>query len=86
LTSDGNLIIWNLIDWGIVKMINKSNVNKPISNFIVLTNKNEERYVACANSSGNLFLIDVTSKGINYNRLETDKVLKKLYRLSMMLW
>jgi WD40 repeat protein len=74
LTSDGNLIIWNMIDWGIVKMINKSNVNKPISNFIIFTNKFEERYVACANSSGNLFLIDVTSKGINYNRLETDKV------------
>jgi hypothetical protein len=74
LTSDGNLIIWNLVDWGIIKMINKSNVNKPISNFLIVTNKNEERYVICSNSSGNLFLIDVTSKGINYNKLETDKV------------
>lgn len=73
-TSDGSLCIWNILDWGLVKIINKSMINKPVANFIVISTANEEKFIAVANTIGNLFLFDLSKKDLMYNKLEADKV------------
>jgi hypothetical protein len=76
LTSD-SLIIWNITEWTYVKAINKTNVLRPVSNFLVVTMRSEEKYIAIANNNGGLFLVEIASRGINYFPLDMDKVFKK---------
>jgi WD40 repeat protein len=69
-TSDGSLIIWNLLDWALVKIINKANVNKPVGNFIVISTRSEERYIVVSNTNGNLFLVDLSKKEVAIQKLD----------------
>lgn len=71
-TSDGSLIIWNLLDWALVKIINKSNlsVNKPVANFMVISTRTEERYIIVSNTNGNLFLVDLSKKELVVQKLD----------------
>jgi hypothetical protein len=62
LTSDGSLVIWNVLDWNIHKIINKTNLGRQVSNFTIISTINEENYIAIAISNGNLLLIDLTKK------------------------
>jgi hypothetical protein len=78
LTIDGSLIIWNLLDWTLVRSINKNVLGKTVSNFTVITNKCEESYIVLANSSGNILLVDIMKKDIIYTKLD-DKVRKIIY-------
>jgi hypothetical protein len=78
-TSDGCLIIWNLIEWSMVKTINKTNFSKPVSTFMIISTKNEEKFIAVANTAGSLFLVDISKKDISFSKLEGDKVIDLLY-------
>ena len=62
LTNDGSLIIWNLIDWEIYKIINRTNLGRPVSNFGIISTSSEERLIAIALNSGNLLMIDLNKK------------------------
>jgi hypothetical protein len=72
-TSD-SLLIWNISEWSLVKTINKTNVHRPVSNFLVVTTKLEDKYIAVANNNGGLFLVEIASRGVNYSPLDMDKV------------
>jgi hypothetical protein len=65
-----SLIIWNLLDWALVKIINKANVNKPVGNFIVISTRSEERYIVVSNTNGNLFLVDLSKKEVAIQKLD----------------
>jgi WD40 repeat protein len=73
-TNDGCLMIWNILDWNLVKKIDKTTLGKPVCNFIVISTKNEEKFIAVANTNGNLFLIDISKKDVLLGKLECDKV------------
>lgn len=73
-TNDGCLILWNILDWNLVKTIGKSSLSKAVSNFVIISMKTEEKLLAVANTSGNLFLVDISKKDMQYARLENDKV------------
>jgi hypothetical protein len=70
LTTDGSLIIWNLLDWNSVRVINKAILSKPVGNFTVIMNKNEESFIILANTSGNILLLDVMKKDISFTKLD----------------
>lgn len=78
LTSDGSLIIWNIIDWNIHKIINKTNLGKQVTNFTIVSTNKEEKFIAIAISNGNLFLIDLSKKDGVTIKLD-EKVIKYIY-------
>jgi hypothetical protein len=72
-TAD-SLLIWNIAEWSVVKTINKTNVNRPVANYLIVTTRLEEKYIAVANNNGGLFLVEIASRGVNYSPLDMDKV------------
>ena len=70
----GCVVIWSLLDWGIIKILNKTLTNKAINNFLVITTKLEENFLILATASGNLFISDLMKKDIIATKLEMDKV------------
>jgi hypothetical protein len=58
LNSDGNLIIWDLLNWQVLKVINKNIIGKAISNFYIGVDSNEERFTIVSTVAGNLYSID----------------------------
>lgn len=72
LNSDGNLLLWDLIDWVLVKTINKNIFGKAISNFYVAVDSNEERTTIISTVGGNLFSVDILKKDPVKRNLEPD--------------
>jgi hypothetical protein len=72
-TAD-SLLIWNITEWSMVKVINKTNVVRPVANYLIVTTRQEEKYIAIANNNGGLFLVEIASRGVNYSPLDMDKV------------
>ena len=62
LNSDGNLVLWDLIEWNLVKTINKNIFGKAIGNFYVGTDTNEDKFAFVTTITGNLFCLDVLKK------------------------
>lgn len=73
-TEDGNLNIWNLKDWNLVRVITKANLyNKQCVYFTVISTMYEEKFIACANKNGNIILIDINKKDIISKKIDCDK-------------
>ena len=72
LNSDGNLIIWDLLNWQIFKVINKNIFGKAISNFYIGVDSNEERFTIISTVAGNLFSVDFLKSQANKKVLEGD--------------
>ena len=73
-TEDGNLNIWNLKDWNLVRVITKANLfNKQCVYFTVISTMKEENFIACANKNGNVLLVDINKKDIDVKKLDKDK-------------
>jgi hypothetical protein len=58
LNSDGNLVIWDLLNWQVLKVVNKNIFGKAISNFYIGIDSNEERFTIISTVAGNLFSVD----------------------------
>lgn len=84
-TQDGSLLIWNLLDWVLVKVINKTNILKPVSNFIIITTLNEEKLIAVANTNGNIFLIDISKKEMSVRKIDDKVRIKLIFRPIMII-
>jgi hypothetical protein len=61
-TTDGSLVIWNLIDWTIHKILNKTNLGRPVFNFTIISTITEVKFIAIALNNGNLLMIDLCKK------------------------
>ena len=73
-TEDGNLNIWNLKDWNLVRVITKANLyNKQCVYFTVISTMYEEKFIACANKNGNIILVDINKKDIIAQKIDCDK-------------
>jgi len=72
LNSEGNLILWDLIDWVLVKTINKSLFGKAISTFHVAADSQESRFTLLSTIGGNLFSVDFLKKEPVKKNLEGD--------------
>jgi hypothetical protein len=74
LNVDGNVIVWNLLNWGITTVISKSHLGKPITNFFILTKKDDNKYLIISTSVGSLILVDISKQEYKYSKLDNDKV------------
>ena len=74
LNVDGNVIIWNLLNWGITSVITKVQIGRPISNFFIMTVKDESKFLILATNLGSLILTDISKQDYKYTKLEIDKV------------
>ena len=73
LISDGNLVVWDLLNWQIFKVINKAFFfGKNITNFYVGVDSNEERFTIVSTAGGNLFAIDFLKNPVVKKGLEGD--------------
>lgn len=72
LNNEGNLIIWDLIDWVLVKTINKLLFGKAISTFHVAADSQESRFTLLSTVAGNLFSVDLLKKEPVKRNLEGD--------------
>jgi len=84
LNNEGNLILWDLIDWVLVKTINKNLFGKAISNFYVAADSNEERFTLLSTVGGNLFSVDFLKKEpIKKNLEEDNRVIFRISKLDL---
>jgi len=72
-SGEGNLIIWDSIEWNIIQTISKTTLQKPITNFLIITTKTEETLLIVGNSAGNLFSMDILKPNYAIARLNNDK-------------
>ena len=85
LNVDGNAIVWNLLNWGITSVLTKVQIVRPITNFYILTNKDDNKYLILATNAGSLILTDISKQDYKFSKLEIDKVYHDLISLLMML-
>jgi hypothetical protein len=74
LNNDGNLIVWNLLNWGITTIISKIQIGRPISNFFIMTKRDDSRFLIIATNVGSMILADISKQEYKYSKLEADKV------------
>ncbi len=83
LNNEGNLILWDLIDWVLVKTINKNIFGKAINTFYVAADSNEERFTLLSTIGGNLFSVDFLKKETIKKNLEGDNRVNIIFNFFM---
>jgi len=73
LSGEGNILIWDSIEWSLIQTIPKSLLQKPATNFSIITTKLEETFIIVANAAGNLFSMDILKQNYALTRLNNDK-------------
>ena len=74
LNGDGNIIVWNLLNWGVTTVISKVQIGRPISDFHIMTKRDDNKYLIIATNLGSIILADISKQEYKYSKLENDKV------------